>query len=170
MRIAIAFQTIILLLLLSCSQPLKKEAIFDTSKIEETISNYLEAQNSIGENKVDTLITESYIRNMNGIEMVSNINEHKASMDIFLTGFPDMTLTFPKRLIKDKHAYIEWTFSGTHTGTFGELTATGKKVNISGITHLYFNENDRIYREDVFYNELDLLQQLGYTLSPPITE
>ena len=26
------------------------------------------------------------------------------------------------------------------------------------------------YEEDVFYNELDLLQQLGFTLKPPIVE
>ncbi len=102
--------------------------------------------------------------------MVSNLNEQTANMNILLTGFPDMVLSFPNRLIKDNEVYVEWIFTGTHTSTFGELTATGKKVKINGITHLYFDENYKIYQEKLFYNELDLLQQLGYTLNAPITE
>ena len=65
---------------------------------------------------------------------------------------------------------MKWHSTGTNTGRFGELPATGKKVKIEGLSHLYFNEDGKMYQEDVFYNELNLLQQLGYSLNPPIVE
>ena len=43
----------------------------------------------------------------------------------------------------------------------------GKKVKINGLSHLYFDDAGKLYREDVYFNELDLLQQLGYSLQPP---
>ncbi|MET2984131.1 ester cyclase [Aureibaculum conchae] len=170
MRITLAIYGIMTLLFFSCTQTIQKKSNARIGTIDTNISNYLIAQNSIKENEVENLLTRNFIRNINGIEMVSNINEHKANMNIFLNRFPDMVLTFSTKLIKDNQAYIGWTFTGTNTGTFGELKATGKKVKISGISHLYFDESNKIYKEDVFYNELDLIQQLGYTLNPPITE
>ena len=171
MKTTFTFFALTTLLIVSCGQPNLVSDTIDSEIIEAKVSNYLTAENSIGEHSADSLLTENFIRNINGIEMVSNINEHRANMHIFLTGFPDMILIFPTRLIKDSQAYIGWTsFTGTNTGAFGELKATGKKVKISGISHLYFDESNKIYKEDVFYNELDLIQQLGYTLNPPITE
>ena len=170
MRISTTTYALLLLLLVSCNQPNKTIKNKATPLIEAQVSSYLVAQNSIGKNKVDSLLSESFIRNMNGIQMVSSIREHKANMHIFLNGFPDMNFTFPSQLIKDNEAFIVWIFTGTHTGVFGEINATGKKVKVNGISHLYFDKEGKIYREDVFYNELDLLQQLGFTLNPPITE
>ncbi|MBJ2175574.1 ester cyclase [Aureibaculum sp. A20] len=157
-------------ILLSCNPTQQSSGALSNTTIRATISNYLISQNSIGRNKADTLLTENFIRNMNGIEMVSNINEHKANMHIFHTGFPDMNFTFPSQFIKDNEAFIVWIFTGTHTGIFGEINATGMKIKVNGISHLYLDKEGKIYREDVFYNELDLLQQLGFTLNPPITE
>ena len=72
--------------------------------------------------------------------------------------------------IKDRHLFAHWTFTGTNTGIFGEFPATGKKAKVSGMSLLSFDEEGKLYREEVYYNELDLLQQLGYTLVPPALE
>ena len=82
------------------------------NKLETTIKAYL---NLKGEKEIDSLVTEDFLRNMNGIPVVTN-----------------------------------------------------KKVKINGFSHLYFNEEGRIYREDIFYNELEFLQQMGYSLKAPI--
>jgi len=65
---------------------------------------------------------------------------------------------------------MHWTILGTNTGVFGESPPTGKKIKINGITHIKFDNKGKIIYEDVFYNELLLLQQLGYTLLPPTLE
>lgn len=167
MRSAVLF---LMLLLISCNKDVKREPSNNDKTIEMNIAQYQSYQNGIRENNLDSLVTETYKRYMNGIEMVSDMNEHRASMEIFKTGFPDLTITYSDRFIKDNNAFVVWDFTGTNTGAMGDIAATGKKVKISGITHLYFDDNGKIYREDVFYNELDLLQQLGYILSPPMLE
>lgn len=167
MRSAVLF---LMFLLISCNKDIKQEPSNNNKTIEMNIALYQSYQNGIRDNDLDSLLTETYKRYMNGIEMVSNINELKAGMEIFKTGFPDMDLSYPDQIIKENNAFINWVMTGTNTGVFGDVAATGKKVKISGITHLYFNETGKIYREDVFFNELDLLQQLGYTLNKPTTE
>ncbi|RPD94460.1 hypothetical protein EGM88_12010 [Aureibaculum marinum] len=170
MRIIISTYVLTLFLMVSCNHTNKTTKNKAVPNFKNQVSSYLLTQNSIGKNRVDTLLSESFIRNMNGIQMVSNISEHKSNMHVFLNGFPDMTFTFPTQLIKGNEAFIVWIFTGTHTGTFGEINATGKKVKVNGISHLFFDKEGKIYREDVFYNKLDLLQQLGFTLNLPITE
>ena len=71
---------------------------------------------------------------------------------------------------KNNRVFIKWTFTGTNTGVFGESPATGKKVKILGFSSVLLNTEGKIVKEDVFYNELDLLQQLGYTMKFPIVE
>jgi len=70
----------------------------------------------------------------------------------------------------ENQAYFYWVFTGTNTGVFGEIPATGKKVIVKGFTIVHFNNEGQIFHENVYYNELDLLQQLGYTLLPPIVD
>jgi steroid delta-isomerase-like uncharacterized protein len=116
------------------------------------------------------LITDNFRRNSNGVEIKLSAREMGSYLQVFFTAFPDMNTTVEESFIKDSKAFIVWNTAGTNTGTFGEMVATGKKVVIHGMSHLYFNEQGKIYREHVFFNELDLLQQLGFTLIPPELE
>jgi len=113
---------------------------------------------------------EKFIRTMNGIEMAGNQEEIKAHMQVFFTAFPDMKLKINEFYSIYDRAFIKWTFTGTNTGSFGESPSTGKKVKILGSSTVIFNSEGKILEEDVFYNELDLLQQLGFTLNQPILE
>ena len=116
------------------------------------------------------LATDDFVRNLNGISVAKNQNEMEAHMQVFFTAFPDLEISLEESEIKGNKIFLLWQSTGTNTGVFGEVAATGKKVKINGLSHLYFDELGRLYREDVYYNELDLLQQLGYSLSPPNLE
>jgi predicted ester cyclase len=69
----------------------------------------------------------------------------------------------------DKIAWI-FTMSGTITGAFrtplGELPPTGKSFRLSGVAVDRVVEG-KIAEEWVYYNVLDILQPLGFTLAPP---
>jgi len=167
----VALINLLLLLLLTCCTTQDHKLNLEHERlIEANIINYLTYQNAKDKTNLNTIIAERFTRNMNGIQMVSNRNEHKASLQVFMVGFPDMIVTYPNKYIKDNEAFIHWIFTGTNTGVFGDVSATGKKVKIEGISHLYFNEYGKLIQEDVYYNELDLLQQIGYTLNRPIVE
>lgn len=139
----------------------------DTEKnnLESTIGAYL---NNKDEAEINALVTDNYVRNMNGITVVSNKSELKARLHLYTIGFPDHNMLLSNSNVCENQGFVNWVFTGTHTGQFADVIATGKKVKINGFSHLYFNEEGKIYQEDIFYNELELLQQLGFSLVAPI--
>ena len=148
-----------------------KRANPEDSIIQTNLSIYIDSC----WNKVDTtflsqIATDKFERNLNGIVVAKTKREMQAHMNLFFNAFPDLHLTLNKAYRLDNSAFLLWTCSGTHTGIFGETVATGKKVNVQGISQLHFDTEGNLYSEDVIYNELNLLQQLGYTLNLPILE
>ena len=117
---------------------------------------------------LEIYFADQFIRRVNNAEIAANKKELSANIQVYFTGFPDLTLSIDDIVPYGDLVIMNWTILGTNTGIFGEFPATGKKVKISGITHLTFDKEGKIIYEDVFYNELSLLQQLGYTLMPPI--
>ena len=118
----------------------------------------------------EQLAAANFLRNLNGISVAKSPHEMGAHMKVYFTAFPDLQITLENKEIKGNKVFLHWSATGTNTGVFGEVAATGKKVRINGFSHLFFDEAGMLYREDVYFNELDLLQQLGYTLSPPNLE
>ena len=84
--------------------------------------------------------------------------------------FPDGTLTFGRQFLGDDGAATEVVFSGTHTGPMatpnGPVPPTGKRVNVHSVSILRF-EDGRIASERVYFDQLELLTQLGLAPAPP---
>ena len=161
---------LIVLLLASCDQ--KKLGRNNMSskemQMQITLDTLMEAcWNKKEIAKLELVMTEDVSRRVNNIIVAHNRKEVAANIAVFISGFPDLTITLSNLHLSDNYAFYNWTFSGTNTGIFGEFPATGKKVKVNGISKIIFNEEGIIVQEDVSYNELDLLQQLGYSLNPP---
>ena len=119
---------------------------------------------------IDSLFSSTLTREVNGVNLASNKKELAANLQVYFNGFPDLQINLDEMTTVGNHVYLHWTLSGTHTGTFAELPPTGKKIKIRGISRTDFDDTGKIIREKVFYNELSLLQQMGYTLNPPLLE
>ena len=119
---------------------------------------------------VDPYLSESFTRRVNSINLATNKAELAANMNVYFNGFPDLEITIDNILSADNQVYMNWTATGTNTGTFGELKPTGKKIKVTGASRIEFDKEGKIVFEDVFFNELSLLQQMGHTLAPPIVE
>ena len=163
---------LLLVVVLTCKQGHNDET---KTKQEEVIKTNFNSfvENAWNYKNMDSLRSvsvENFIRHLNGIEVASNQNEMEANMNIFFNGFPDLKVSIENSTIKDNQLFAHWTFKGTNTGIFGEAPATGKSISVSGYSELSFDTQGKIIREDVYYNELQLLQQLGYTLNPPIVD
>ena len=117
---------------------------------------------------LQSLLVENFVCRHNGIRVVDDRSEMQAFMNIYFTGFPDARLETDETVINNRQLLTHWTFNGTNTGTFKQMLPTGKKVKINGYAAISFDSKGKIVREDIYYNELEFLQQLGYTLSPPI--
>ncbi len=169
---------IFLLLFLSYScnrQPQKQVALAQTHSHENVIEKNIHTLiDSCWNNKDITQLiaisTENFTKHLNGIKVVDTQNEMQAHMNVFLDAFPDLHVQLNQLDIQENKVFVHWTATGTNTGVFGEVAATGKKIKVSGLSHFYFDKLGKLVRENAVYNELDLLQQLGYTLNPPNLE
>ncbi|EAR01683.1 ester cyclase [Maribacter sp. HTCC2170] len=130
-------------------------------------------ENAWNKKNIDSLKTVSapgYTRQLNGINVAGNINELEANMNIYFNGFPNLEISIMNTVAKDNQLFVQWTFEGTNTGVFGETPATGKHAVVSGYSELTFDDMGKISHEKIYYNELQLLQQLGYNLVEPVVE
>ncbi|MFC1475858.1 ester cyclase [Candidatus Zixiibacteriota bacterium] len=82
------------------------------------------------------------------------------------TGFPDFKCAFDEVLVSGDRLIVRWTITGTHTGSLRGLPPTGKAIRFSGLAIDRVMEG-KIVEEWVYFNVLDLLQQLGFSLVPP---
>ncbi len=78
----------------------------------------------------------------------------------YLTGFSNIKFTIIDVFGMGNKLVKHWNFKGTHTGTFFGIPATGKKVDIEGVT-LVRMENGKIAEEQDFMDNLEFMQQLG---------
>jgi steroid delta-isomerase-like uncharacterized protein len=84
--------------------------------------------------------------------------------------FPDANLTFGEQFLGDNGAATEVVLTGTHTGPMatpnGPLPPTGKQVKVHSVSILRF-EDGRIASEHVYFDQLELMTQLGLAQAPP---
>ncbi|MFX0555541.1 ester cyclase [Maribacter sp. CXY002] len=142
----------------------------DDTKLSLVTSFESYVQSVWNEKNMDSLkiiTTENFVRKLNGVQIAKGQHEVAAHMNIYFKGFPNTKIIVEDLIFKDNQLFVNWTYTGTHTGTFKDVTATGKKVNVSGHSTFKFNKEGKIMQEDVYFNELELLQQLGYTLNEP---
>ena len=119
---------------------------------------------------LDLFFSPEFTRKVNDIEVATENVDFTANINLLFMAFPDLKLSVESIAAAENTVFVNWKINGTNTGVFGEHEATGKKVKISGMSRIDLNEESKIIYENVFYNELSLLQQLGYRLLEPNTE
>lgn len=158
---------------MSCNRQQKSSEAIAANEllISTTLNTYMDSCWNKGDiTHMKDIAIANFVRNLNGVDVAINHSEMQAHMNIFFTGFPDLEVKLDSTYVQGNAIFTHWTSKGTNTGIFGEMAATGKKVDINGLSHLFFNTEGKLVREDVVFNELQLLQQLGYTLTPPVLE
>ena len=79
---------------------------------------------------------------------------------------PDFHMVLEDMIVKgDKIIWI-WHVSGTNTGSFGELPPTNKPLDFSGVA-IDRVADGKVVEEWVYFNQMDVFDQLGFSLVPP---
>ena len=134
------------------------------SNINTFIDSFLNKQDA---SVLDNILADNYVRYLNGNKVSSSASELAPSLQVFFDGFPDFHINLTKRFIQGNEVFVNWTMTGTNTEAFNGVAATGKKVEVSGLSRLVFNGDGKMTFEEVHFNELKLLEQLGYSVAPP---
>jgi steroid delta-isomerase-like uncharacterized protein len=149
----------ILISMISCTNPKVEKNIKMYSNIWDEIINN-ENLDLISDTNFDTNITLA-----SSPENIVGIENFKAYYANFTTGFSDVKFTIVNIFGQDDNLVKHWNYKGTHTGNFFGMPATGKSVDIDGVT-LVKMKDGKILQEQDFMDNMVFMQQLGILSSP----
>jgi len=117
----------------------------------------------VNDGKLDKINETNFDKNITLVtspENIVGIEGFKAYYKNYLTGFSDIKFTIVEIFGQGDKIVKQWNFKGKHTGDFFEIPATGKEVNVTGVTVVKMKDG-KILQEQDFLDNLDLMQQLG---------
>ena len=90
----------------------------------------------------------------------------------WLNAFPDARITVHNQVAAGDWVAEEFTFTGTHketlSGPGGDIPATGRQITGRG-TQVIRVENDKVAEFRLYYDQVDVLTQLGLMPEPAAT-
>ena len=98
-------------------------------------------------------------------ENIVGIEGFKDYYSNFVNGFSDVEFTLVDVFGQGDKIVKHWHFKGTHSGDFFGIPATGKSVNVEGVT-LVKMKDGKIAQEQDFMDNMIFLQQLGILSNP----
>jgi predicted ester cyclase len=81
---------------------------------------------------IERFIAPNY-RGFDAAEVISGIEGYKQHFVTITTGFPDLRITIEAILEEADRVAARWVVEATHTGHFGDIPPTGKRVRMTGI-------------------------------------
>src|SRR5262245_2971317 len=108
----------------------------------------------------DQLLTDDYQFHLPGVPVPLNREATKPVVAMFSGSFPDLTHTVNEMIGEGDTIAARWSVRGTHRGEFQGIPATGRTVNLSGLT-VHHMRNGKICETWLSFDGAELLQQLG---------
>ncbi len=140
----------------------------DASKeLKPIAEKYIEAWNTGNMDILDTIIDPQFVRHVSpsSITGAVGLDSLKKVISNFRTTYPDFHVAFEEEIYVDNKAAGRWSFTATNTGP-GSIPPTGKQIKATGISILHF-KNGKIIEEWAEVDNLSIMLQLGFTLTPP---
>lgn len=160
---------LLLCLTFSCQQQVEEGITEEEAKAIGDV--YVEARNDVNLALLDEIYApDVVVHDCSSPEDIIGLDALKEYYSYTHKALPDLHATIDETIVKADKIIWVWTFTATHTGPFhtplGDIPATGKKVQFSGVAIDRVDEG-KMVEEWVYFNVLDFLQQLGFTLIPP---
>jgi steroid delta-isomerase-like uncharacterized protein len=117
---------------------------------------------------IDEIYSKDYVLHA-PVQTDGSVQEHgetrgrdglKRRVMLFRTAFPDIRFNIEDMLAEGDRVAVQYSFSGTHQGQFGDLGPTGRKVSVPGIMIAVVRDG-RIESAFSAFDSGDMLHQLG---------
>ncbi len=89
-----------------------------------------------------------------------SVDNFKQMLAGLLIAFPDLHFVINDQFTSGEKVSTRWTAKGTNTGSFGEMQATGKGVEIEGLIIDYV-VNGKVAKRWELWDQMAMMQQLG---------
>jgi len=151
--------TVAVLTTLSC-QPDRRGEVTE-EQAQAILSQYREARNTADLDLLDEIYaSDVVVHDYSAPEDIRGLDALKSFYAESHAGFPDFRIRFDDVLVAEDQIVSRWTIEATHTGTLRGMPPTGRHVTFSGVA-IDRIEGGKVVEEWVYFNVLDLLEQLG---------
>jgi predicted ester cyclase len=139
-------------------------------KINPLIDQYISAWNTGNLSLLTGVVDSSFeLRKIPDFQPMRGIKALEEYLVSTRTVIPDFFLEETEKLfISDTAVVVTWTFKGTYKGE-NDLPPTGSKIDISGFSIIYFNDN-KLTGEWIAFSDLTWVKQLGFSITPPVIQ
>jgi steroid delta-isomerase-like uncharacterized protein len=135
--------------------------------VERVFRDYLAALNSHDAERIASLWTEDgVLDDVASGQVTHGKKELKASFSDIFTAFPNVKWELKSFFSAGDRIAAEWVETGTQTGDWVGIPATGKSYSIRGASLLELRKS-KISRETYYWNLATFLQQLGLMPKTP---
>jgi steroid delta-isomerase-like uncharacterized protein len=158
----------ILVLFLSC-QP-KEDQVFTDEEAKVFLNRFMETvTNTDTTLAAELLHPDCELRYPILPEPIKGIDGYKAFIKTIPNTFSEFKATIEEVNVKADKIWCRYTMTGINTGPLGDIPATGKEFQVTGmaITRIV---DGKIIEDDTYWNVLGFYQQLGFKLAPPNIE
>ena len=106
----------------------------------------------------EQLLAPGYVRrSKSGSEDYANLRK---TIEAMHTAFPDSSTEILEIIEDGPRVAVHWQTTGTHTGEFMDVPATGRSIAVTGASFLRF-DGDKLAEEWVVWDPRELLSALG---------
>ena len=148
----------------SCQQQVEEGITEEEAKA--LIDRALEIWNEGNLAVANDLLASDFVQHAVQSKDIVGIDAFKEDVTDMRTDFPDFNFTIKELIVKNDKIVCHWIATGTNTGTTSDIPPTGKKMRVPGVAIIRV-VNGKIVEKWMYYNEVIVLRQLGYTIIPP---
>jgi len=110
---------------------------------------------------MDRHVAPEFVRHDPGLPFEVRGPEGVAQLhDALLPAFPDMELPLHDLVAEGEKVLVRLTILATHAGPFGELEATGRRIEVP-VLDLFQIQDDRLVEHWALLDNLGMMRQLG---------
>jgi len=110
---------------------------------------------------MDRHVAPEFVRHDPGLPFEVRGPEGVAQLhDALLPAFPDMELPLHDLVAEGEKVLVRLTIHATHTGPFGELEATGRRIEVP-VLDLFQIRDERFVEHWALLDNLGMMRQLG---------
>lgn len=128
-----------------------------SKELKPLVDKYLQAWQTGNVDELEAIFHPNFVRHSDKSSSANNLKELKKVIKEFKDNFQDA------KLISEEEIFTENKFSGRWSFT---ATSTGKSVSQWGINIIHFKDG-KIAEEWDGFDNIPLLEQLGYAIKPP---
>ena len=162
------FLVLVLLLFLSCQS--KDDQVMTEEEATVLLNRFMETVTNTDTTLAEKILHPDCVFRYPLLpEPIKGIDGYKYLIKNTANAFSELEVIFEEVIVKGDRIWSRYTMTGINAGPLGDIAATGKKFQVTGIAITQI-ANGKIIEDETYWNVLGFYQQLGFTLSPPKEE